>query len=53
MMNWTAVNCPIGEFARMVSKLKLDYEAAKEVVADKSLLEHEQLITLFRMWRIK
>lgn len=51
MMQYVSVKCPIEGFAPVVSRLKLPHHKVRDVTMNKALLEHEQLLILFKMWR--
>jgi len=51
MMNYVSLNCSINKFNVFVKKIKVDEEKTKEVVADKTLMEHEQILKLLKIWR--
>ena len=51
MMEIVAIKCPIDEFERLSVKMRLDKEDTIKITSDKSLLEHEQLSKLLKIWR--
>jgi len=53
MMELVALRCPIDEFHRITMKMRLNPEDSIKVTSDKTLVEHEQLSKLLKLWRKK